>query len=103
MNDILNDLCELELNTTVFIRNYMQFVFEPPNSTFYPCLNVYTDPYIILGGNDYKRSDNEFCNKILTFIGMRVKNTAWKENEHIRIEFSNRGLQRAGICFAQYR
>lgn len=102
-NDILQDLCGLELSTVIFIRDYMQFVFDPPNSSTYPSLTIYNDPYVILDGSTYERRNNEFCNRILTFIGMQVMNTKVVKNEYIRIEFTNNGSINISLKPEDYR
>jgi hypothetical protein len=79
----LDVLIGMELSSIEFVRDYIQFRFDGP------CITAITDPFIILGNIRYNRSEENFCNLLLSFIGSPVVETLVVENEIIRIHFSD--------------
>jgi hypothetical protein len=83
-NQALNILIGEELSSIEFVRDYIQFRFDGP------CLTAITDPFIILGQQQYSRTDAGFCDLLLGFIGLPVEETSLRENEKICIRFPAR-------------
>jgi len=82
-NNPFNCLIGKELSSIEFVRDYIQFRFDGP------CITAITDPFIFVEGQQYNRSNVEFCNNLLSFINLSVVKTHLIANKIITIEFSH--------------
>lgn len=63
---VFDILIGTELSSVEFVRDYLQLRFDGP------CLNVITDPVLIISNKEFTRTDFGFCDRLCQFIGKQV-------------------------------
>ena len=81
--DIMKSLIGLKLTSVEFVADYVQLLFKDH------CFSIINDPYLLVGDKTIDFGTIDFCNKILALIGLPVCESECRENEYLRICFSN--------------
>lgn len=76
-----------ELSSVVFIRDYVQFVFEDEQNN--ARLSSITLPIVIVNGLKYKDTSDGWRNALCSLINKLVKTASVEEGKSIRITFED--------------
>lgn len=86
MKNIINPfdcLIGEKLSSIEFVMGYYQFRFDGP------CINVYSDPYVIVNGKRLGRNQKEFNNSIISLISQVVKDCRFIDDVTLRVLFES--------------
>ncbi|ULO09546.1 hypothetical protein H1230_12690 [Paenibacillus sp. 19GGS1-52] len=84
----LNDILENEMSSVVFIRDYIQLIFEEDYKETM-IFTAFTLPIIRIGLSSYTRSDISYCNILCSLINQTVTEIDIKEGVAITLFFEN--------------
>jgi hypothetical protein len=76
-----------ELSSVVFVRDYLQFVFEGEHNNV--ILSAFTLPIAIINAVEYKGYSDGYRDALCSLINKVVKETFAKEGELIKITFED--------------
>lgn len=79
----LNYLLNMKVNSIIFIEDYIQITFNGP------ILTAYVWPVIQMDGHTYTTDDLGYRNKLCSLIGKKVIRAEFKNDNYIKLEFVN--------------